>query len=313
MKLLLSILTIYLLIFGFKTLNSLNLDELLKSIREKIFYLDGFSMVEIDGDRAYFLTQKSESALIVSLHSWGEDFTQIDPLAKLSKEFRFSYIHPNFQGRNNHFRACCSRDVISSIDRAIEYAIENSNIDRDRVYIVGGSGGGYSGLCHFFKGKFRVREYSIWVPIVSLEDWYYESKRRETHHQFDILKCTSKEGKFDLNSIHSRSPLYMQTPVEKLDESELNIYAGVFDRVVSPMQSIKIYQKISKDINQPNLNVERVLDTFLNFKSERDLKLLDRDILLYLNSSNLSLTLFDGSHEILYRYIIEKFRRDSAI
>ena len=112
-----------------------------------------FDVVEIashsDGyvHKAYFYPSKSKTPkpLVVSLHTWSGDYRQSDPIANLSLAKDLNYIHPDFRGANRTKDACCSCLALQDIDEAITYAIENGNVDKDKIYVIGESGGG---LCH---------------------------------------------------------------------------------------------------------------------------------------------------------------------
>ena len=79
--------------------------------------------------RVYFLSTTNESPLLVSLHHWSREFTTKDSLSNLAFMNNWNYISPNFRGTNYNEESCLSSLVISDIDDAIEYAIENSKVD----------------------------------------------------------------------------------------------------------------------------------------------------------------------------------------
>jgi len=128
----------------------------------------GFASVEIkstiDGTiqkAVFYKTPFSEKQpLIVSLHTWSGDYLQEDPLANEIVLRGWNYIHPDFRGPNNHPNACGSSLVISDVEDAIRYAIENGNVDEPEVHIIGVSGGGYATLLLFMKLNFPVKSFS---------------------------------------------------------------------------------------------------------------------------------------------------------
>ena len=103
--------------------------------------------------------------LIISLHTWSGDFAQKDPLiSKILKE-DWNYIHPNFRGFNNKPKACGSKFVVSDIDDAISFALENTNVDSSNIHIIGVSGGGFAIMLSYMKSKHKIRSFSTWVGI----------------------------------------------------------------------------------------------------------------------------------------------------
>ena len=144
----------------------------------------------------YYRSTKAKQPLIVSLHQWGANYEEYNnSLAPQTKRKDWNYIHPDFRGSNKHIKACGSEYVISDIDEVIDWAIRNMNINKDDIYIVGASGGGYAALCSYMKSRHNIKEYSVWVPISDLEKWYYESISRKSHYAKNIISCTCGDCK----------------------------------------------------------------------------------------------------------------------
>lgn len=103
------------------------------------------SSVDQNVQKAYFYKSKSKEKkpLVVSLRSWSGDYTQQDSLAEFCRINDINYIHPDFRGSNNTPRSCGSNLAVSDINDAIE----NANVDADKISIIGTSGGGYATLC----------------------------------------------------------------------------------------------------------------------------------------------------------------------
>lgn len=270
--------------------------------------------------KAYFYKSKSSAPkpLVVSLHSWSGTYEQKDGLAELSKTKDLNYIHPDFRGVNWTKDACCSDLALSDIDDAIDYAIQNSNVDLSRIYVIGSSGGGYATLATFMKSKHLIRRFSAWVPISDLPAWYAESKIKGTKYADDILKCTSSNDSLNIDIAVKKSPIYWKTPVEKLNTTEFQIYAGVYDGIqgsVPITHSINFYNKILKD--------KLVGDSSLYVSDSEKLQLLefrkalgdfgsiaDRKVFLKKQSGNLGLTIFEGNHEMLTEYAFNELVKE---
>ncbi len=270
--------------------------------------------------KAYFYKSKSAAPkpLVISLHTWSGNYEQKDELAALSKNKDLNYIHPDFRGVNWTKDACCSDLALGDIDDAIDYAIKNSNVDLSRIYVIGVSGGGYATLATFMKSRHLIRRFSAWVPISDLPAWYAQSKIMGTKYADNILACTSSKDSLNIEIAIKKSPIYWKTPIEKLNTSELQIYAGVYDGIqgsVPITHSINFYNKLLKD--QP-------LADSLNYVNDAEkLKLLefrkalgnfgsigDRKVFLKKKSGNLSLTLFEGNHEMLTEYAFNELIKE---
>lgn len=278
-----------------------------------------FEIVEISSpldkkiQKAYFFKAKSDilKPLVVSLHTWSADFSQSDPLAELCRSKNINYIHPDFRGPNNTRDACCSELAINDIDESITYAIENANIDTSRIYLIGASGGGYATICSFMKSIHKIRKFSAWVPLTDLIAGYHESKIRQNKYADDILDCTeSINGKLNIINARIKSPIYWNTPIEKLQYSAVNIFAGVNDGIqgsVPITHSINYYNKLLRDlsVSDPSKYVSNE-EKLLLLETRKPIgnfgKISNRDICLLKEFGNIRLIIFDGGHEMLVEY-----------
>lgn len=271
----------------------------------------------IDGSiqKAFFYNSSSSapSPLVISLHTWSGDYAQDDKIKDEIKNKGWNYIHPNFRGPNNTPEACGSPLVISDIDDAIEYAISHSNVDLSKIYVVGTSGGGHATLAAFMKSKYNIAQFSAWCPISDIGAWYKESKIRKSNYAKDILKCTESTTKnFNLYEAKLRSPLWWETPVEKLHTSKLKLYAGVYDGVdgsVPMIHSINFYNKILSDMDC------KVKEAYISDKEKVELMgnlrpvgkfgfIGKRQIFLKKEYKNVSIIIFEGGHEMLTDVVV---------
>jgi pimeloyl-ACP methyl ester carboxylesterase len=278
------------------------------------------STLDNSQQKAYFFKSKSAAPgpLVVSLHSWSGTYEQKDELAALSKAKDLNYIHPDFRGVNWTKDACCSDLAMQDIDDAIDYAIKNSKVDLSRIYVIGSSGGGYATLATFMKSKHSIRRFSAWVPISDLPAWYTQSKIMGTKYAENILDCTSSKDSLNLEIAKRKSPIYWKTPVEKLNTTELLIFAGVYDGIqgsVPITHSINFYNKVLKDklINDSTLFVSDSEKLYLlEFrKALGNLgRIADRKVFLKKQSGNVGLTIFEGNHEMLTEYAFNELIKE---
>ncbi len=301
----------YFLFFSFPTKSQSRMDAGLNAAEWNGFNLDSIRST-LDGkiQRFYFYkSSKKNMPLVVSLHQWSADYsTYKNSLAPQAKVKDWNFIHPDFRGPNNNPKACGSNYVISDIDEAIDWAIKNLEADPKCIYIVGASGGGYAALCHFMKSSRKVKEYSVWVPITDLGRWYFESKVRGSKYANDVISCTCNTcvaPNFDESK--KRSPMYQKTPLGKLKDCKLKIYAGIHDGytgAVPIVHSVLFYNKIigalgGEESEKVPLDDLCWMLTTQNSLNEVTGKLGDRDILYYKAYQNVSVTIFEGTHEIL--------------
>lgn len=228
----------------------------------------------------------------------------------MAYEKGWNYIRPNFRGANNNPEAEGSELAIRDIDDAISFAKLNSSIDSQSIHIVGASGGGHAALMHLMTGFQNVSSYSVWVPIVDLVAWYGESVLRGTGYDKDIMAITESANNLNVNKARNRSPLYQEVPVDRINNTEINIFAGVndgYDGSVPISHSINFYNKLIDELNYspahrvPTDIKSQLLYTQNLYDKQPDKNLGNRSIIYKNSVDNLSLTIFDGNHEILYQ------------
>lgn len=290
--------------------------------KKEVDWPEEFSLVTIsssaDGtdQAAYFLRAPfapPAKPLVVSLHSWSGDYSQNDPLAQMSKDAGWNYIHPDFRGPNWTVDACLSEKAIADIDDAIQYAIDNGNVDIDNVFVVGGSGGGYATLGMYLKTRHQIRLFLSWIPISDLSAWYYQSSNRNAKYAQDILKCTSAGATLNEKEARLRSPLYWDVPEKP--NGRLEIYAGINDGYTGAVpisHSILFYNRIAQHFgNQDDLITQDDIIELLTrgIDNSNNLGMLGDRQVYYRRSTDLLLfTVFDGGHEMLYEYCFSRMR-----
>lgn len=272
------------------------------------------SSVDAAEQYAYFFKADSEppKPLIVSLHTWSGNYSQNDPLAPMAMNAEWNYIHPDFRGPNWTSDACLSKKAIADIDDAIQYAIDNGNVDTSKVFVVGASGGGYATLGAYLRTRHEVKAFLSWVPISDLSAWYHQSLNRKSKYAQDILKCTSEGMELKDNEAQLRSPLFWDVPVNPT--GRLEIYAGINDGYTGSVpisHSILFYNRIAQHLGSKDLVTEADMVELLTrgIEHSSDLgRLGDRQVYYRRGTDLLSLTIFDGGHEMLPKYCFERMK-----
>ncbi len=269
---------------------------------------------KMDDSTQVFYFDKSTSnktqPLVVELHSWSNTAsTQLEILAEQAHKKGWNWIFPNFRGVNNHIKACCSDYVIADIDEVIDWAIKNMNVDKSKIYVFGNSGGGYATMAMYMKSKHDIKTFSAWSSISDLAKWYDESVERKNKYGPEILRCTGSGSKLNNQKAWDRSPAFWDVPVKKRRNSFIQIYAGIHDGYTGSVpisQSIDFYNKVLFDFFE-NDNDKYVSETDAetliltqSFVDNAASKSIDNRIVHYQKSTKkASLTIFEGSHEIL--------------
>ena len=140
---------------------------------------------------------KEPVPLLVGLHTWSGNYKQkmSIPYGQWCINNGWVFIHPHFRGPNRTTEATGSDLVVGDILSAVEHAKKQANIDTDRIYLLGASGGGYTSLLMAGKAPDVWAGVSAWVPITDLKDWYNECRALQCSHANDIVKsCGGEPG-----------------------------------------------------------------------------------------------------------------------
>lgn len=270
----------------------------------------GFKVVEIpstlDGElqRAYVCEsgQSGAQPLVVSLHSWSATYEQKDPLAPKMQAAGFHYIHPDFRGGNTRPEACASDLALQDIDDAISHCLANWDVDSERIYIFGASGGGHAACAAYFKSAHPVAAFFAWVPITDLEEWYLQSRQRRSKYAKDIEKVCG--GGFVPVVAAARSPMHMPIPDR---EGRLHLYAGIEDGYngsVPISHSIHLYNRLAppeRQVDAPTF--VRLLTKAVEPTGNR---IQNKEVWHHSESQRASLTIFEGGHETLVEHAADQ-------
>jgi pimeloyl-ACP methyl ester carboxylesterase len=256
----------------------------------------------------YQSTKGAGQPLIVSLHTWSGNYTQVNLLTVEILARDYNFIQPDFRGPNNRREACGSDLVISDIEDAIEYALKKTGADPEQVHIIGVSGGGYAALLCYMRLQYPVRSFSAWAPISDLEAWYWESIGRRQRYSNDILKSTSSGETVDFMEARKRSPLFLPYPAHLREKATLHIYTGIHDGYTGSVpitHSINMYNKIVREkypVNEaaivPQEDVVKMLAT-RSFPGAPQENIGDRKVHYHKQTGDVELIIFEGGHEQL--------------
>ena len=255
-------------------------------------------------------TTEKAAPLLVALHTWSGSYTQkmSVPYAKWCIEKGWVFIHPNFRGPNKNKQATGSELVVADIISAADYAKDAANVDPNRIYLVGASGGGYTSLLMAGKAPHIWAGVSAWVPITDLRAWYFECKKAGRRYADDIVKscggAPDTSAAVDLE-YEKRSPI---TYLHKAANLLLDINAGVKDGHTG---SVPISHTL-RAFNLVALENDRICEEDIKYFVEKaqvpphlkkelaDPTYGEKLPLFRRNSGKARITIFDGGHEIIY-------------
>ena len=135
----------------------------------------------------YSPKDKEARPLLVGLHSWSSDYRQANTAYGLwVVKHGWHFIHPNFRGRNRTPQAMGSELAVQDILSAVAWARKQGNVDANRIYVIGASGGGYASLLMAGRAPELWAGVSAWVPISDLVKWHAETSKRKLRYAGEI-------------------------------------------------------------------------------------------------------------------------------
>jgi len=241
--------------------------------------------------------------LLVFLHSWSGSIEQGPMLVGLAKQRGWVMIAPAFRGINNHPEACASDLASQDIIDAVEYAKSHARIDTDRIYLVGGSGGGHMSLIMAARAPGLWAGVSAWVPISDLTAWHAESSARKNNYAKMIEQCCGgKPGPATEAEYRHRSPLFHLAAAKGVP---LDINTGIHDGhtgsvpVSHSLLAFNVLAAPDKQVSVADIDFmvrEQKIPTALATETQIDPE-RQKATLFRRASGNARVTVFEGGHD----------------
>lgn len=190
----------------------------------------------------FYEAEEKHRPLLVGLHTWSHDrFNQVDNMLPLAKKNGWNLLLPEFRGANLETNpigeeACGSEKAKQDIIDAVNYVIENYDIDEDNILLLGASGGGHMSLLMAgYKPKLWKGVCSF-VPITDLGVWYEEAEG----YRAGLAHCCGTYTP-DNEEYAKRSPI---TYVYEIAKAQVKIFSGKWDKVVPCHHGLDLYNRI---------------------------------------------------------------------
>lgn len=183
--------------------------------------------------------------LVVGLHSWSFNLdNQVASMLPYAKKLRWALLLPEFRGnnlpRNPRGRQACAselakQDIVDAVDRVtVDHA---EVIDRERIFLLGGSGGGHMALAMAGYRPDLWRMVSAWCPITDLVAWHGQNPG----YVPGIEACCGGKPHEVPAEYQQRSPL---SHIETISRATVFIYHGKWDKSVPFTHSLNLYQSV---------------------------------------------------------------------
>lgn len=254
--------------------------------------------------------EKQDTPLLVFLHSWSGSYKQNNQKwFQEAVDRGWVYLKPNFQGPNFQPTGCGSEQARQEILEAMEFIGTKYQIDSQRVYLAGSSGGGHMTLLMAGYYPERFSAVSAWVPITDLAAW------NEFHSQSEPIGKYAKNvrdccGGVPGDSEEVDTEYRKRSPNDYLDrvgELPVDIAAGIHDGHTGSVpisHSLNAFNVIAKSHGTPLIEHDFISylvehqrlpeGTKATFDVEEN---YPREVHFRKRSQNTRVTIFEGGHE----------------
>ena len=253
--------------------------------------------------------------LVVAFHSWSADYRTPSPATTVvayCKKYGWAMVYPDFRGPNSRSEACGSDLAVQDVVDVVEWAKKARSIDADRVYAIGGSGGGHMALLMAGRHPEIFAGAAAFCPITDLARWYEESlekhpgrSARYARMMKDACGGSPAERK---DEYANRSPL---SHLAKSRVAGLPVYiaTGVHDGhkgSVPVGHSIRAFNALAENVDRISEADIAVIETSeavpakLAFDGTDPFYARKNRVHLRATSANVRLTIFEGGHDSNY-------------
>lgn len=245
--------------------------------------------------------------LLVGLHTWSYNYHSPEPAYALwCLKKGWAFVRPDFRGANSTPQACGSELAVQDIVDAVRYAQAHANIDPNRIYLAGVSGGGHAALLLAGRHPEIWAGVSAWCPIEDLAAWH-------AHHTVDgkpdkyargmEAACGGAPGTNEAvdQEYRKRSPSAWLAQAKGLP---LDINAGIRDGhqgSVPVSHSLNAYNRVAfaKEAISAELISEMTATPKVSERWARKDPLYQRgEVLFRRMSDSARVTLFNGAHQM---------------
>lgn len=203
--------------------------------------------------------------LLVVLHSFSYGYTQHDaiPFAEWASERGWGMIHPDFGGPFSQPESNGSPRAVEDVIEAIDWALDEADLDPDRVYALGFSGGGQMTLLTASLHPERFAGIVSFVPVYDVVDWFrYALEDGVPLYAYDIESSCGGDVRTDRSArrdCRQRSP---STHIDGLADADVPVYLahGIRDTVVPPSSSARAFNALVAEEDRLDSSEIRVLE-----------------------------------------------------
>lgn len=278
-----------------------------KRITAQLTEVDYPCTFDKSNQKAYTYIAKGDAPrpLVVALHTWSGGYKQdCSDFAEFCIENNCNFIFPHFRGSNTTPLACGSDAVVADIRDAVAYMKKVSKVDNDRVYLIGGSGGGFATLLMASRHPELWTAVSAWCPISDIAAWHAECTRNNSGYYKHMRKAL---GGNPLEDPKAHAEAVKRSPVTYLNPEIsclVDISTGIRDTLVPISHALNAFNllalpqdRIAKEDIESMRTQFRIPEKFGTPQADPAFKA--HKVLFRRQSNRARVTLFVGGHNIL--------------
>lgn len=271
-----------------------------------------FCKIDKSMQPAMFYKAKSAEPrpLLVALHTWSYDHSQnYAEYETISKAYDWNLIFPKFRGFNKTPESCGSDYVVSDIEDAVAYMKQKTNVDPNRIYLIGGSGGGHCSLLLAGRRPDLWTAVSSWCPISDIAAWHRQCRNSRFPYYADNIEGACGGNPMESESAAReavvRSPLTWLTNAADLP---VDISTGIHDGhtgSVPVSHTFNAFNVLAADkdkVDDSDIDFvvqNEAIPPALDKNYKQDPSLDGREIHFRRQSNNARITIFEGGHQLL--------------
>ncbi|MCP3964974.1 MAG: DUF2920 family protein [Lentisphaerae bacterium] len=198
-----------------------------------------------------YLPENSENTpMVIGLHTWSHDrFNQMG-IIKYCETRGWALLLPEFRGSNTENnprapKACGSLLARQDIIDAVEHVCGNYSIDKSKLFVLGGSGGGHMSLMMAAFRPTLWRGVSSWCPITDVALWHRYYGRGIRYAANMEACCGGAPGDSDdIDREYAlRSPMSYTSAIS---QAAVSVHHGRYDRSVPYVHTLNLAAAVER-------------------------------------------------------------------
>ena len=255
---------------------------------------------------------KEPRPLLVALHTWSYDHSSaFEHYADYCIKHEWNMIFPEFRGPNWTPEGCGSDLVVSDLEDAVAYMKKVTNVDPNRIYLVGGSGGGHCSLLMAGRRPDLWTAVSSWCPISDIAAWHQECASRpcEVYSEHIEKACGGNPAEDPVVAMEAKKRSPLTWLPNAVGTTLVDISTGIHDGhtgSVPVSQAINAFNVLADEkdrISQEDIDYivanEKIPESLIDPEMEADPAFGSNVIYFRRQSGSARLTLFEGGHTLL--------------